>query len=84
MKVEQPIGSIHIKVHHKTEGVKDDHPDALANAVYVARKIKTYFESSLVSNQAKPKKIDKLTGKGIRANQDFMKQLGQLKSKSVY
>ncbi len=36
LKVEQPTGSIHIKVHHKTEGVKDDEPDALANACFVA------------------------------------------------
>lgn len=32
LKVEKPTGSPHIKVHHKTEGVKDDEPDALANA----------------------------------------------------
>ncbi|MHA1827933.1 MAG: hypothetical protein ACTSX6_04715 [Candidatus Heimdallarchaeaceae archaeon] len=37
LKVEKPTGSVHIKVHHKTEGVKDDEPDALANACYVAR-----------------------------------------------
>ena len=36
LKVERPTGSVHIKVHHKTEGVKDDEPDALANACFVA------------------------------------------------
>ncbi len=38
LKVEQPVGSVHIKVHHKTEGVKDDHPDGLANACFVAKR----------------------------------------------
>ncbi len=37
LKVEQPLGSIHLKIHHKTEGIKDDHPDALANACWAAR-----------------------------------------------
>lgn len=37
LKVEQPLGSVHLKIHHKTEGIKDDHPDALANAVWAAR-----------------------------------------------
>ncbi len=45
LKVEQPIGSIHIKVHHKTEGVKDDEPDALANACYIASR--PFVKSSL-------------------------------------
>ncbi len=25
LKVEQPLGSVHLKIHHKTEGIKDDH-----------------------------------------------------------
>ena len=39
LKVTQPEGSIHIKIHHKTEGIKDDHPDALANACYAAKRL---------------------------------------------
>ncbi|KKN19165.1 hypothetical protein LCGC14_0948510 [marine sediment metagenome] len=72
LKVEQPTGSIHIKVHHKTEGIKDDEPDALANACFVARGNNNYLESSFV--QAKviiPKDADESLAKGIKANQDF-------------
>ncbi|KKL63524.1 hypothetical protein LCGC14_2174240, partial [marine sediment metagenome] len=25
LKVEQPLGSVHLKIHHATEGIKDDH-----------------------------------------------------------
>ncbi len=75
LKVEQPIGSIHIKVHHKTEGVKDDEPDALANACFVARGNSDYFESSFVSNVPKPKAKDDSTSKGIKANNDFLEML---------
>ncbi len=39
LKVTQPEGSIHLKIHHKTEGIKDDHPDALANACYAAKRL---------------------------------------------
>ena len=39
LKVEQPLGSVHLKIHHKTEGIKDDHPDALANACYAAKRL---------------------------------------------
>jgi len=37
LKVEQKEGSLHLKIHHKTEGLKDDHPDAFANACYAAK-----------------------------------------------
>jgi len=37
LKVEKMPNSLHIKVHHKSSGIKDDHPDALANACYLAR-----------------------------------------------
>lgn len=37
LKVEQPPGSIHLKIHHKTGNLHDDDPDALANACFVAR-----------------------------------------------
>lgn len=37
LKVEQPLGSVHLKIHHKTSGIKDDEPDALANACWAAR-----------------------------------------------
>ncbi len=40
LKVEQPLGSVHLKIHHKTEGIKDDHPDALANACFAAKRLK--------------------------------------------
>ena len=39
LKVEQPLGSVHLKIHHKTEGIKDDHPDALANACFAAKRL---------------------------------------------
>ncbi len=71
LKVEQPIGSIHIKVHHKTEGIKDDEPDALANACFVARGNTDFFESSFVSNVPKVKELDDLVSKGIAANRKF-------------
>jgi hypothetical protein len=45
LRVEQPVGSIHIKVHHKTEGIHDDEPDALANACFAARSV-GYFPTS--------------------------------------
>jgi len=48
LKTEKPVGSPHIKVHHKTEGVKDDHPDALANACFVAKQYYSHFESKYV------------------------------------
>ena len=38
LKVDKPENSPHIKVHHKTEGIHDDHPDALANACYIAKR----------------------------------------------
>lgn len=41
LKVEIPMGSVHLKVHHATEGLKDDHSDALANACYAARILKS-------------------------------------------
>ena len=37
LRVEQPLGSVHLKIHHKTSGIKDDEPDALANACWLAR-----------------------------------------------
>lgn len=37
LKVEQPDGSVHLKIHHKREGIHDDEPDALANVCWVAR-----------------------------------------------
>ncbi len=39
LKVERPLGSVHLKIHHRTEGIKDDHPDALANACYAAKRL---------------------------------------------
>ncbi len=39
LKVEQPKGSVHLSIHHATEGIKDDHPDALANACYAAKRL---------------------------------------------
>ncbi len=39
LKVEQPLGSVHLKIHHATEGIKDDHPDALANACFAAKRL---------------------------------------------
>ena len=60
LKVEQPPGSIHIKVHHKTEGVKDDEPDALANACYIASRILIKPSVSFVPhNQVSDKPIVK-------------------------
>jgi len=68
LKVEQPVGSAHIKVHHKTEGVKDDDPDALANACYVAKKYSSFTRSAFV--KAKPVKTQ-------RKPKNFMEYLRQ-------
>ncbi len=38
LEVKQPEGSTHLKIHHRTEGMHDDEPDALANACYVAKR----------------------------------------------
>lgn len=38
LEVKQPEGSVHLKIHHRTEGTHDDDPDALANACYVAKR----------------------------------------------
>ncbi len=84
LKVEQPTGSIHIKVHHKTEGVKDDHPDALANACFVARGNVGYLESRFVSNVPKPKEASDTVSKGIKANNDFLEMLRKKSSGSKY
>ncbi len=75
LKVEQPTGSIHIKVHHKTEGVKDDEPDALANACFVAKGNSDYFDSSFISNQPKAKEANDDVSKGIKANREFEEYL---------
>ena len=58
LKVEEPPGSPHIKVHHKTEGVKDDEPDALANACYVARDSTGMIHASFVRNEGIPSKSE--------------------------
>ena len=75
LKVEQPVGSIHIKVHHKTEGVKDDEPDALANACFVARGNVGYLDSKFVSNTPKPAEGNDIVSKGIKANQEFLEMI---------
>ena len=80
LKVEQPTGSIHIKVHHKTEGIKDDEPDALANACFVAKGNSDYFESSFISSAPKPKAVDNIS-KGIKANNDFMNMIRKNQSR---
>ena len=75
LKVEQPPGSIHLKIHHKTEGIKDDEPDALANACFVAKGNSDYFESSFVSSAPKSKKKNDIVSKGIKTNNDFLEML---------
>ena len=39
LEVTRPDGSVHLKIHHRSEGIKDDHPDALANACWVAKRL---------------------------------------------
>ncbi len=58
LKVEQPLGSVHLKIHHRTEGIKDDHPDALANACFAAKRLIGSIPSftPLKSNPNAPKK----------------------------
>ena len=36
LEVTQMEGSSHLKIHHRTEGMHDDEPDALGNAVWAA------------------------------------------------
>ncbi len=84
LKVEQPTGSIHIKVHHKTEGIKDDEPDALANACFIAKGNSDYFESSFISNAPKPKAETDTVSKGIKANNDFMNMLRKNTARTPY
>ena len=81
LKVEQPIGSIHIKVHHKTEGIKDDEPDALANACFVAKGNIDYLESSFISGASKPKE-EEIVSKGIKANNEFLQMLQRNQARS--
>ncbi len=85
LKVEQPVGSIHIKVHHKTEGVKDDEPDALANACFVAKNAVGFLDSSFISSQASPQdkgqsKYDKVLKRSIEANQEAINTIAKLSS----
>lgn len=39
LEVKQPEGSTHLKIHHRTEGLHDDEPDALANACWAAKRL---------------------------------------------
>ena len=83
LKVEQPIGSIHIKVHHKTEGIKDDHPDALANALYVAKNYNAFISSEFISSQAPIKAegnsdYDKVLNKSLKINQQTVDKITKL------
>ncbi|MAG76372.1 MAG: hypothetical protein CL811_06380 [Colwelliaceae bacterium] len=71
LRVEQPIGSVHLKIHHKTEGIKDDHPDALANACYMAKRSGGFGVDLTVIPHAEKKIIEPETelrqGKGTLA-----------------
>lgn len=53
LQVTQADNSIHLKIHHKTEGLKDDEPDALANACYVARVLKNATPGVIVLKREK-------------------------------
>ena len=62
LKVEQVKGSLHLKIHHQTEGLKDDHPDALANACWIAiRSGSVPVDATII----KPKTEDKAKSKGM-------------------
>lgn len=82
LKVEKPVGSIHIKVHHKTEGVKDDEPDALANACFVAKNSIGFLDSTFISSQASPKgkdnQYDKILQKSIISNTETINKINKL------
>ncbi len=39
LEVTRPDGSVHLKIHHRTEGIHDDDPDALANACWAAKRL---------------------------------------------
>ncbi len=83
LKVEQPPGSIHLKVHHKTEGIKDDHPDALANACYVAKNFNSFMDSTFISNQPSPKDrndsiYEKALRKSIQSNHEAIQAVSKL------
>ncbi len=77
LKVEHPPGSIHLKIHHKTEGVRDDEPDALANACFIAKGNEGYFESKFVSNTPKPAEGNDVVSKGIKANKEFLELINK-------
>lgn len=72
LRVEQPVGSIHIKVHHKTEGVKDDHPDALANACYMAKLFNSFNHCSLITGGSASKIGDSAFERQQMANDNFI------------
>lgn len=57
LKVEQVEGSLHLKIHHKTEGLKDDHPDAFSNACYAARILKGISVEATFIEHSKPKEV---------------------------
>lgn len=57
LQVEQPEGSVHLKIHHKTEGIRDDQPDALANACWGAKRLSSPPVSfNFISREAKVEK----------------------------
>ena len=63
LKVTQPKGSVHLSIHHRTEGIKDDHPDALANACYAAKRLLSVtpsfmpLKTKITTELTKPKKL---------------------------
>lgn len=65
LKVEQMLGSLHLKIHHKTEGIHDDHPDALANACYAAKILRNVpSDAVFVPHSQFTKKAEKKGNRG--------------------
>ena len=58
LEVEQPEGSVHLKIiHHRTEGIHDDEPDALANACFAAKRLGSFPVGLNIVEEQKMKDI---------------------------
>lgn len=56
--IQMEHGAGHLKIHHKFEGLHDDEPDALANAVWAARNLRSVPVSLTFDNYGEVEMID--------------------------
>lgn len=80
LKVEQPTGSPHIKVHHKTEGVKDDEADALCNACFVAKQGFGSVYTNFIQKAKPSSEEDEVLQRASQAQFEFLSMIEKNKS----